>query len=244
MTLFDGLMEAEVRAAPIRYRGKLVVIALMGLTMHKTLAQDSTMIAIADGMQSSHRDRFGLWYTPTRVDRIHGIAIGITSAGFRQAGPLLMNGLDIELNPIVMIGAPFVIVDAIRSPFLIGDSAALNNPDDSPASDSAYPKAGEDEVAKVNGIGIGTMYVGSVNGVMVSGVLSRGGTYNGVSVCAGSHILFRQRGLLVAGLYNKVRRGAGIQIALFNYAVEHKGVQIGLINKIGRRTLPFINIGF
>lgn len=50
-------------------------------------------------------------------------------------------------------------------------------------------------------------------------------------------------GVQVAGLVNRARRIHGIQVGVFNTADHLEGLQIGLLNRSGKRWLPFINWG-
>ena len=64
------------------------------------------------------------------------------------------------------------------------------------------------------------------NGLMVSGLFNR---------------IYSFRGVNIAGLRNASSKGRGIQIGVSNYCKDFKGIQIGLWNRNGKRTLPFIN---
>ena len=63
----------------------------------------------------------------------------------------------------------------------------------------------------------------------------------GVSIAGAFNIVYSFKGVNIAGLRNASSVGRGLQIGLSNYCKDFKGIQIGLWNRNGKRTLPFIN---
>jgi hypothetical protein len=49
---------------------------------------------------------------------------------------------------------------------------------------------------------------------------------------------------MISGVFNKTKKGNGVQIGLVNMAKEMRGVQIGLWNVNQKRKLPLINWNF
>jgi phage replication-related protein YjqB (UPF0714/DUF867 family) len=81
-----------------------------------------------------------------------------------------------------------------------------------------------------------------MQGVQIAALGSRMGKLNGFS----ANLVFSDyqylNGVMVAGIFNKTKKGGGLQIGLVNISKEMRGVQIGLWNKIGKRGLPIINM--
>lgn len=78
-------------------------------------------------------------------------------------------------------------------------------------------------------MGAGATMVNKLSGFSFSGIHTR---------------IYEGNGVIVSGLRNQVKKGRGLQIALFNSSQDFKGVQVGLWNKIGKRSFPLINWNF
>ncbi len=84
---------------------------------------------------------------------------------------------------------------------------------------------------RVNGLSIGGVFgniSAVVKGVQVGGLMNGSTEMNGLQI----------------GVINEASFLKGLQIGLVNRATSMQGVQIGFINMSGKRTLPFINLGF
>ena len=82
------------------------------------------------------------------------------------------------------------------------------------------------------------------NGVSISIVGNGANKMNGLAISGLFNINYQLKGVQIATLHNKTTHARGLQIGLFNSCKTGKLVQLGLINKIGKRALPFINARF
>ena len=100
---------------------------------------------------------------------------------------------------------------------------------------------------RLNGVSIAMLELTDdfcMQGVQIAALGSKMGKLNGFSanlVCSDYQYL---NGVVISGVYNKTKKGNGLQIGLVNVAKEIRGVQIGLWNKTGKRGLPIINMSF
>ena len=100
---------------------------------------------------------------------------------------------------------------------------------------------------QLNGVSIGLFEATEafcMQGVQITALGSIMGKLNGFSVTFGASDYQYLNGVMISGVFNKTKKGNGLQIGLVNMAKEMKGVQIGLWNKIGKRGLPIINMSF
>lgn len=82
------------------------------------------------------------------------------------------------------------------------------------------------------------------NGLNITAIVSMNYEVNGLALTGLTNEIYKLNGVAISGLVNKSYHANGLQIALFNEAKNMKGVQLGLWNKIGNRSLPFINLSF
>ena len=100
---------------------------------------------------------------------------------------------------------------------------------------------------QLNGVSIGLFEATEafcMQGVQITALGSIMGKLNGFSVTFGASDYQYLNGVMISGVFNKTKKGNGLQIGLVNMAKEMQGVQIGLWNKIGKRGLPIINMSF
>jgi hypothetical protein len=83
----------------------------------------------------------------------------------------------------------------------------------------------------------------SITGINISGGITGGNSLKGISVTGIYTKTYSFYGICISGLHNVAMKGVGLQIGLFNYCKDLKGLQFGLWNKSGKRGLPFINWG-
>jgi len=150
-----------------------------------------------------------------------------------------INGLYTNISPLQIIIAGMTIA---MTPF------ALFMPD-------TYKKRNEyfwvyDTVSinnQLNGVSIGLFELTEdfcMQGVQITALGSKMGKLNGFLVTLVYSDYEYLNGVIVSGIFNKTKKGNGLQIGLVNIAKEMRGVQIGLWNKIGKRGLPIINMSF
>jgi hypothetical protein len=77
--------------------------------------------------------------------------------------------------------------------------------------------------------------------VQVAGIVNRAESVVGVQAAGLVNHADSVQGVQVAGLVNRSRKVKGVQFGLYNVAGELHGLQIGLINRSGRRVLPILN---
>lgn len=180
-------------------------------------------------------------FTPVnKSTEINGLAVGLWADGLRQ-NKLSINGLSIELDLFTIIGLPYVVVGSLVAPFnqdttkkYTGALLSYNrfvdsiSPGNTIISGVSIGILGSNEANYLKGVGINGFMCGihKIDGLVLSGFVNINYELNGVSV---------------AGFRNKATKAKGIQIALFNTCNSGKLIQIGLLNRIGRRVTPFIN---
>lgn len=203
--------------------------------------------------RNTDKTRWIIWFIPSRVRRINGVAFGIVNPCENEnfQSELTINGLSFEL-----IG---------QVPQIIGQ---LIFPKMNPNCHSNY--------CRTNGISLGlSVGAGKMNGFAFSPTIGHIYNLNGIFICPIQHISQDGKGFALAvltrannfngaqiglltknqnlqglqiGLFNRTTKYAsGVQIGLINVSDEMDGVQIGLINVIkSKKTkfLPFINFRF
>lgn len=100
---------------------------------------------------------------------------------------------------------------------------------------------------KLNGVSISLLEFGeefSFQGVQITGLVNKVDKVNGLSVSTLISDNVHFNGVTISALHNRTNNGRGAQIALINNATRLRGVQIGLWNRIGKRSLPLINMSF
>lgn len=181
-----------------------------------------------------------IWFTPTRAKEINGLALGtFPSSAWYNNDSLIIKGVHLEVNPIMLLAIPYVVFGSIASPFIWSDTVQERN-----RFSAYFDTTLGTSYSTVSGINIGVLGSGEMNhykGISVSSVATIGRSFKGVSITAGQNLIYEYKGLLIAGLMNNVSKGRGLQIALINRCKDCKGVQIGLLNTMGKKTLPVIN---
>jgi CarboxypepD_reg-like domain len=81
-----------------------------------------------------------------------------------------------------------------------------------------------------------------VQGVQASSVFNLVNHMRGLQAAGLINVSTQVKGAQIAVLINSSKRVSGVQIGLFNTTKTCDCVQIGLINKIGKRWLPFVNM--
>lgn len=169
------------------------------------------------------------WFTPSGATKINGLSVGIQAFNVNNAH-LKINGVNADLGMLSMMALPYLLdyyftIPRKRTPeFMDYDTTELI----------------------VNGISLsmgGELGV-SINGLNVAGLVTGGYQLNGISITGGFTRVRNFRGITISGLVNHAKSGIGLQLALFNQCEKLKGLQVGLWNKSGKRSLPLLNWGW
>lgn len=180
---------------------------------------------------------------PKKVSQVNGMAFGIGHNFKNDEAFAIINGLNLEVNPITL--GIFLIP---RAPEPAEHASIIVN--GLHLSTGGFLRDGA-----LNGVGISAFECNVwSNGVSVTGLFTISRNLNGVHISCVSIDSENGAGLLIATFngcenFSGVQMGAinggktvtGLQIGLWNKAEELKGLQIGLWNKNGKRSLPFIN---
>lgn len=178
--------------------------------------------------QDSTLTRNTICFTPTKANKINGLAVGIWNKPNYQLQKF--NGINLEL-----LGQGWM------TPFFGLD-------------DGGFIRQTENK-HYVNGLSLGlTIFNGTVNGVTISPLINTTYYTNGLKVSFINVDLFKTNGLqlgllnynkinygLTIGLYNKATDVTGLQIGLINRTENLNGLQIGLINFNKSRTTILVN---
>jgi hypothetical protein len=184
--------------------------------------------AIAVAQSPNYKTKNIIWFTPNGVNKINGLAVGIQALNVEDE-MLVINGLNADGGMGGMLALPYLLGNTLApkknkiKDFLVVDTAKTF----------------------INGLSIsaGGEFVISVNGVNIAGGITSAADLNGLSVTGIYTKCNSFKGVCITGVKNIAKKGAGLQIGLFNYCKNLKGLQIGLWNKSGKRGLPFINWG-
>ncbi len=84
----------------------------------------------------------------------------------------------------------------------------------------------------------------NMKGLSVSGFYNSFKSMDGLSFSGIVNYSERGRWISISGIINESERFTGLQIAIFNKCTELEGIQIGLWNTNGKRSLPIINWQF
>jgi hypothetical protein len=183
------------------------------------------------------------WFTPGKVDEINGLALGLWPENTKPVIPpversLKVNGLNIEVNPVMVFIIPIGLASLSRKD-------TLHKLPDSTRYFSGNGK-GKYE-AKITGVNLsffGTLADAQLNGLNIGGLTTQVENINGVSVSGLTNSAGVVNGICIALLHNKAAAVKGIQIGLVNKAASLRGFQLGLWNRNEKRSLPFINWQF
>lgn len=180
-----------------------------------------------------YKKRKGIWYTPCEVEEVSGVAIGmysdnIKNDGFTERDSLKIKGLAIEINPFAMYWLTDFLV---KGPY--EDSLEYYN-----------NKIVNNWGTIINGVNIsalGSVLEAKINGVNLGGGNTIVHDINGLSISGLSNFSYSMKGLCIAALRNRSTHGKGVQIALVNKCKQFKGIQFGLWNVNGKRSMPIFN---
>jgi len=216
---------------------KILFCLLVVLCGHWAHAQDSS--------HHEYRKRYVLWFTPSHINEINGVALGIfNNPHLFDEDSVKIRGINIGVDPLVIFAAPYAVMLGLFSPVTLKDTTKYNRNVRLDMADI------EPSLVKISGLNLsplGTLIGGDqtrINGLSLAGVVLLVNELNGCSIACGVNRVNTFNGMMIAPIQNKVLKGNGLQIGLFNYCEDCRGVQIGLLNKMGKRVTPFINMQF
>jgi hypothetical protein len=186
-----------------------------------------------------------IWFTPAKSNTtINGLAMGlmVTPNGLK------INGLNFDIDPLALYLGMLAIYGTIESPFNRSKGDSSNYPDwDEFSSRRVFPDSISGETASIKGVSLslgGLAWNANISGVALNGIIGFSSKMQGLEITGFVNLHYSFKGVMIAGLRNKVTTGTGLQVGLINTCKKGRVVQIGLVNRIGRRTLPFINFSF
>ena len=218
---------------------RLMILSLL-LAIHANLFGQSNCLDETDMEAYKNKKHHVIGFVPSKARVTNGWAIG-WSAGLDHCAymeNIRVNGLYTNVSPFQMFLA---CVTVMMSPF------ALFIPETYQKNENFWDYDTEIINNQLNGVSIGLFEETDnfcMQGVQITALESKMGKLNGFSanlVCSDYQYL---NGVVISGVYNKTKKGNGLQIGLVNVAKEMRGVQIGLWNKTGKRGLPIINMSF
>lgn len=215
---------------------------LLGTILILQICICSTWAQIPEHLTDSQRSSLPfvkkniIWFIPNQVEQINGLAIGFWAENLKNdestvRDSLEINGLNIEVNPIMT----FILIRGIWH--------------------SAYPDSLEYYNSSVknnysttkNGVNLslwGSNGSERIIGVNIGGISTVVDKICGVSITGFNSFAYISKGLSVALIKNRSTLTRGVQLGMFNKTMDLRGIQMGLWNTNGKRSLPFINWQF
>jgi hypothetical protein len=185
---------------------------------------------------TSYSTRYGIWFTPNKVERINGIAIGLNTNNFKnnkigEKDSLHITGINIELN--------------LHNAFTLSNSGGFGPfTDDINYYETKIKPLNELQVDGLNLSFIGTNKPAIIKGLSFGLVSTVVNEQYGITISGLNNFSYFSKGFALAALVNRTTKGKGLQIAAFNRSEEFYGIQIGLWNVIGDKSRPIINWNF
>ncbi len=184
-------------------------------------------------------------FNPSNAVTTNGWTIGYAMDVSRKlSSGQRINGLYTGMQPAHLLPTFLSLPYILMAPVDI-----FKDPTISMLTDSAFNYVHYTANCSINGVSVfpfgwGTSDYYALNGIMISTGFANFPKLKGVALNAVGSEFFFLEGISISGIYSFCVKGSGIQISLINYAHEFNGVQIGLLNRIGNRIIPFINLGF
>lgn len=173
-----------------------------------------------------------VWVTPTNVNKISGLNLGIQTMTTAENDSLTIHGVNINADLLSMFGTIYGVI------------GMLNMPHPNSYTDSVNKKEINSEVTGLSISGGGLIGDMRVRGLSINGGMSSVTETTGLQISGILNTVGEFRGVVIGGFYNRAIKGRGLQIGLINHCKHLKGIQLGLWNVTGKRSLPFINWGF
>lgn len=182
--------------------------------------------------------RYVLWFTPSGASSIYGLAVGIMAdPEFTDDDHQEIYGINCEVGPWGAFAFLFVPLTTMFAPF-----SSETDPSQFLWSGNAYLEYEKPEIfirglnLSLGGHGGPTQITGiSLNGVFTSTIISEG-----FSAALLMNVTYSFNGVMLS-LRNKATTGKGLMFGMLNNCDDCTGVQIGFLNRMGRRVLPLIN---
>lgn len=212
------------------------------LTIILTLLTSTIVCGQIDstGQIVKNRTRNLVWFTPSSAKKINGIAIGLTAMPAKIEEQEI-NGINVEVGIFGLFAVPYTVVGSLIAPFksdtLEQEAGVLMRKNiyqiDSPI---------EETINGINISALGHLGSGETNGLSVNGFVLSTNKVDGLSIAGLLNLTYDFTGVKIGLLRNKTTKGKGLMVGLFNNCKDCKGVQLGLLNRIGKRTFPLINV--
>jgi hypothetical protein len=188
---------------------------------------------------NAQQTRNGVWLFPSKAKKINGLCLTLLPPDLFDEinNPKQVNGINLQPDALSLM------MDLMLSVHLLLDKEARGRYFNTYIDSSAL----ENDIFYVNGLNIGISSPTSqlsVKGVNIQGAYTFASELKGLSITPLVSKTINHNGLIISGLCNKSYKGKGVQIALVNDCKDCKGVQLGLINRMGKRIIPFINLRF
>ncbi|MFT6844962.1 MAG: hypothetical protein ACJAUV_001151 [Flavobacteriales bacterium] len=187
-------------------------------------------------VNNSYTKRYGIWFTPNKVEEIKGVAIGLNANNYKNyrhnlKDSLLIKGMNIEFNPHAVLklansGGFGPFADDLN---YYGKNLAHNTELIVKGFNVSLIGTNQRAILKGANIGLISTVVHEQYGFTLSGL---------------NNFSYVFKGVAIAGVVNRTTKGKGLQIAAFNRCEEFIGVQIGFWNVIGNKSRPFVNWNF
>jgi len=168
---------------------------------------------------------------------INGLAIGLIARSWQSDYFLEINGVNIDVLPLGAFAGFLAVFGTIFAP--------LNMKKDDDILYSFSDKSDIETIISGFSFSVGGLLRNiHCSGVGVNGVVSFAESGSGVEITGLMNLHYDFEGVMFAGLRNKSTKCSGVQIGLINTCREGNVVQIGLINRINKRVIPFVNFQF
>lgn len=181
-----------------------------------------------------------IWFTPSGVNQINGVAIGPLESLVLKKCNQTVNGITLNLIGVGIL-MPLIPYDPNDDNFdkLKSDTAVFKGIDDEIKNSSHAEKSDTH-----NGIvlSLAGAVTGKVNGIYASGFCAMTGEVKGLVMAPFMNISFHVKGVSIGG-FNSVAKMKGLQIGIINKAANLKGLQIGIWNRTRKRKMPLFNWG-
>ena len=168
------------------------------------------------------------WITPTGRNRVvvDGVAVGLISQPASPEGELRINGLNFEVLPVsffTTFGSMFTTMGNITDTDYYAEASSIST-----EIHGFSFSGGLFEGVEMNGMSWNffNSYASNSHGLEVTGFMNSNYSFSGAQ-------------LSIWG--NRAIQGRGFQFGSFNSCEDCKVIQIGFLNRIGKRVLPIIN---
>jgi hypothetical protein len=193
-----------------------------------------------------HQRNF-IWTTPVkRNTTINGIGIGLIEAvPWMGADSLKINGLNLDASLFGGFGVFYALVGSAFAPFSKNKKTESGGEDISTVRIYTDTSSSIQTVIRGMSLSLGGLVRDTkITGISLNGAISFAQEMKGFEITTVMNLHYEFKGIMIAGLRNKVTKGKGLQIGLFNNCKEGQVFQIGLLNRIGNRILPVCNFSF